>query len=441
MGNYKRIIRLPEVIAIFNSKFARKASQLTIAIALSQILGLAGLAVAALFIPVAEIGVYTVFLAYFNMFDRVVTLGYAKSLPNIKEDELAAAQIGIAMVVVAMSLLGICFFSLLYPEFVFPMAIGTLATGAMRVQRMMMVRLKNYSEMAFLRIIPNIGIFIAILFGATYGYSDSGYLINCHVLSLLVTATIGLLIVRREQVFDSQAVTTNSVLRFLKREYRYPLLVAPSELLNSAAISLPTILIQSWFPAGDILAAQYALTRRIGFAPMGMIGQGVSRVFHGVLSDKIRSGSSGAPGIYRSLRNKLLIVSVLLLGCFYVIGPHLVLKFFGEDWELAAIFLRILSPAFCLTLLAAPLAVVFYSCETHGVLLQSQLFLFLTSVLSIALGAVASSISVGVCIMSVLFSCRMCWLLVQSNNVMTTEFANYDSQGKSEGRYASAVAA
>lgn len=402
--------------------FAGNAALLSASTAVSQAVGLAALATAAAYVPVAEIGVYAVFLAYHTMIERVASLGYPTALPNLTDEDLPIAVGAIGGVVAVASLLSFAAFGLLNPSFSLPAAIGCLAGGAIRLQRMLRVREEAYPLLAAMVLGPNVGLLLAVAFGWALGLGGARYLIYAHVLSLAATALV-CAVAAGDPVRWLRWRPDNVAagVRFLVRHRSYPLMVAPAELCNAAALALPTILVQQWFPGGSALAAQYAVTRRIGFAPMGTIGQGISRVLHGRLAKGIRNADARYAATYHGLRRRLVVASLAAGAGFFLFGPTVVGLLLGEGWEMAGQFLRILSPAFAMTLLAAPLSVVFFACESHGVNLQSQLMILAASVASLALGAWIGDISVAVLCLSLLLSARFAWMVHQTDRVVAEQ--------------------
>jgi O-antigen/teichoic acid export membrane protein len=163
----------------------------------------------------------------------------------------------------------------------------------------------------------------------------------------------------------SQPRPTRSSLRAAVRRYRrFPLLAMPSDVINSAGLEIPLLLVAALY--GDVRAGLLGLTVRVVSAPATVIGQAVHQVFAGESSAAIRE-SKGALG--RSVRTsvrRLLLVGLLPAVVLLAAGPVLFGLVFGAQWTEAGEYARLLALAYLAQFAVVPVSATLFLVERQG---------------------------------------------------------------------------
>lgn len=154
------------------------------------------------------------------------------------------------------------------------------------------------------------------------------------------------------------------------RNWRYPALALPSQLLESICQMAPVILVAWLFGPGT--AGWYALGQRIIGLPVRVLSEAASQVLLGELRhlDSHRLH-------HFFLRTVFLFAGLGLLGMLPVLlfAPPLFALAFGEAWREAGVIVQLLVPFHLMRFVVIPISQVLYY-------LQQQAFVLLSSVLT-----------------------------------------------------------
>jgi len=411
--------------------FFRQASALGAATIVGRLIGLLSFFLATQFIPLADIGMWSVYLAYFAMLARLVTLGYKVSLPNYSELQLNHAVRGIGLVVIAISTLSVPVFLLLAPEFAPALLLAGVAEGAIQIFRMLAVRNHRYWIISLGNTLPSTVVCCVLLIGFLNQQGDTTLLVYAHVAGTTLTAI--LLGAASLTLGDLDFVwhpAEKGALAFLRAEIRHPLLVAPSDWCNAAAIALPVILIERGFSDGAALAAQFALAQRVGFVPISILTAGIGSVLQGTLSQMQRDGSAEIRTVFRELTRWLGVLAVIVFPLYLFGAPPSLKAIFGLEFAEAGSICQIFSPAFSMIVFVAPLTVIYYTSQAHIELFLSQFSYLLISVGSIAIGIMRNDLLEGLLLFSALLVVRYVWIFLSLNRLIRSAASQQGTDAK-----------
>lgn len=142
------------------------------------------------------------------------------------------------------------------------------------------------------------------------------------------------------------------------REYReYPLVFAPSALLNSLGTQLPVLGLAMIFDAGA--AGQLGMAQRIALVPSALIGYAISQVFAAEASEKIRNKEEGLERQFLTLSVRLGLLGLIVGSSLYLLGPVLFPWFLGDQWAQSGEFARLMALSVGFGIVASPLSMVF----------------------------------------------------------------------------------
>lgn len=162
----------------------------------------------------------------------------------------------------------------------------------------------------------------------------------------------------------------------------YPLLTAPSTLLESLASMLPAILVAVLH--GPVAAGWFGLGQRVTAMPVRMLAEAASNVFLGEIAQADRAA------IYRLfLRTAMRFAALGLAGMLPLLlaGPTLFALVFGEPWREAGVMVQLLVPLQLARFVVVPISQALNVLGRQNLRLVSSLLTTLALALSFALGA------------------------------------------------------
>lgn len=142
--------------------------------------------------------------------------------------------------------------------------------------------------------------------------------------------------------------------RALREYWRFPLVFAPSAVLNSLGLQLPLIMLTSLY--GLDFAGQLGLAERVIAVPITVVGAAVGQVFIGELSKMRRSGNNQFTSYFSKVSLALFLVSLIILGLIGLSSSWLVPLVLGPGWTQAAILVSILAVTNCARLIVYPIS-------------------------------------------------------------------------------------
>lgn len=151
----------------------------------------------------------------------------------------------------------------------------------------------------------------------------------------------------------SAAVRTR--LRALLIRYRrFPLVSAPSGLINVAGVVLPPVLVGAFYGVSD--AGQFGLAQRTLALPIFVIGTAIGQVYLGSLSRARREGTRSVDALFSRSTRRLLLVAACCAVPVAALGPWMYALVFGPEWRLSGEFARALALCLGFQMVASPLS-------------------------------------------------------------------------------------
>lgn len=127
----------------------------------------------------------------------------------------------------------------------------------------------------------------------------------------------------------------------LKKNWKYPVIVLPSSLLDSlgSMVSLP--IVATLFGAKE--AGLFLLVQRLVSLPAGFVSASIADVFHSHVSDAFRVDSCKVRSVLLVVTKKLLLISIAIYAPLALLAPIVFGFIFGETWVDAGYLLSIIS--------------------------------------------------------------------------------------------------
>ncbi|GIJ33481.1 Membrane protein involved in the export of O-antigen and teichoic acid [Micromonospora sediminimaris] len=132
-----------------------------------------------------------------------------------------------------------------------------------------------------------------------------------------------------------------SLWRTALKHRRFPLLLAPSGLLNVLGLQLPVLLIAYYY--GSAVAGWFGFTQRVLAIPVGLLGLAVAQVYLAELSRAARTGGGQAAALFLQVSRQLGMVAApgALLIAFAV--PPAFTRVFGAEWSTSGTYVQALA--------------------------------------------------------------------------------------------------
>jgi len=139
-----------------------------------------------------------------------------------------------------------------------------------------------------------------------------------------------------------------------RRYRRFPLLLAPSGLLNVLGMQLPVILLAYFY--GTSVAGWMGLTQRVLAVPVTLVGTAIAQVYLAQLAQSRRSDLASAASLFARASRSLLAVGAIVGLVLLVGGPQIFTLVFGQAWETSGKYAQAMSLGLMAQFIGAPLS-------------------------------------------------------------------------------------
>lgn len=225
--------------------------------------------------------------------------------------------------------------------------------GIFSVLNQLAIRQRHFNVVARRNLFNGVAMAGSQVLGGFLGLGTGGM-----VLGFGVGQAAGLAGMMKElRIGSEEALAGRTLKRFRVvggRYRRFPLVLAPSALLNVSGLQIPIVLM-AWMFGGEV-AGWFGMTQRILAMPMSLIGLAIAQVFLAELSNSAREDGGLARSLFLSASKRLLWVSLAFSSTLMIAGPPLFSCFLGAQWATSGVYARALSISLALQLLASPVS-------------------------------------------------------------------------------------
>jgi O-antigen/teichoic acid export membrane protein len=167
-----------------------------------------------------------------------------------------------------------------------------------------------------------------------------------------------------------------------RRYSRFPKFTLPASFANILSIELINILISKLFSIATL--GYYSFANRVLSIPSSFIGKSVSQVYiQEAATEKRNTGK--AIIIFKSITTKLVVVGLPFFVLLFFISEWLFVIVFGEEWRLAGVYAKIITPLIFIRFVVAPISVSLSVFEKQHISLLWQVGLLILALISIFL--------------------------------------------------------
>ncbi len=312
-----------------------------------------------------DYGVYGVYLSIVSLFIVFVTGRYEFAINNAKKEKDAVSLYKIVsyLSIITATILLILFLLLdsrilillewENPLLLYLIPVTLFLNGLLQGSSYFLNRQKNFKILSKSKIYQSLG---NAGVGITAGYMGFGAfgLILGNITSLFIAQLYQRIcgIKLQEKIEGYKTLIFN-----LKKYKQYPIFNAPSAFFDAIAIQSPVFILLKFF--NETIIGFYSLTVRVIGLPLSLISTSLSQVFLSQVSELHRANKSYKKTIIRAARYLAMLGSIPLAILIFF-SPALFSFVFGEKWEIAGEFARILSIGYYFKFFVSPLSIVFF---------------------------------------------------------------------------------
>lgn len=347
----------------------------------------------------ADMGRFGVLLAFVGFAAVVVNLRYDMAIVSAPSDADAArllAVSGIVVVPVALAATGLLLAFIRWRVLSFgglptwsavPTLVLLIAAGILTTIRSWAVRRGAFTTIGRSSLEQGIGRAIVPIAAGLLGIGWSGL-----VLGEIAGRIFG---VRRlmRLAFDGMrkrvaTISRAALVQTARNSWRYPLVAAPSTMLDAlgGALVLP-LLAMSFGPdaAGELLIAQ-----RVAAVPATLIGASIADVFHARVTTVFNESPDAVRGLVLKTARGLLLVGCVIYIPLGIASFWLFDDIFGSRWQHAGVLIALFTPLNILTLVVSPVTRLYFVTNR-----QELKFLFDALIIAAPLVSFAAMVKLG----------------------------------------------
>ncbi|MCL7456937.1 oligosaccharide flippase family protein [Micromonospora sp. MSM11] len=339
-----------------------------------QLLALAAVPLLARLYRPTDFGTFAVVAALVAIIGTVAALRFemAVPLPERERDAYALVTLGcvaacttavVGAVVVAVwgDRLAVLFGQPTLEHWLWVVPPTAAATGVVLVLNQLAVRRRRYGAIGRRNLVQSTAIVATQLAAGLAGLRPGGLALGLGVGQV----ASALVLLRGAGLRAGQARAGRlDLLRVARRYRRFPLLLAPSGLLNVLGTQLPVLLVAAWY--GGAVAGWLGMTQRIIAVPAALIASAVAQVYLAEMSRAVREDPGSARLIFVRATRKLVLIGAASATAVVVVAPTAFGFLFGAQWRTSGTYAQALALFMAAQFVAAPLSQTLVVFERHG---------------------------------------------------------------------------
>jgi O-antigen/teichoic acid export membrane protein len=149
-------------------------------------------------------------------------------------------------------------------------------------------------------------------------------------------------------------VTLRRIRAVARRYRRFPIFLMGASFLNRAGQQLPALLLVALYDPR--VAGWFALGQKVVAVPLRFIGTSVAQVYLGEAAELAQGDVGRLRALFRRTVVRLMVLAVVPVVILAVAGPFLFGLVFGQSWEEAGVYARLLSFMFLVQFAVTPVS-------------------------------------------------------------------------------------
>lgn len=314
----------------------------------------------------SNFGVFTVLASVISVVGTVAALRFEMAVPLPKSEGDAHGLVALGLASTGLTFLvtsGIVAFvgnraatAFDQPElmpWLWAVPVTSMVMGAYLVLNQLAIRHRRYGAIGRRNLFQSVAMVVTQLVAGVTGMKAGGLILGLGV----GQATSAISLVRGSGLLSAEASEGRQrpQLRKMVRRYRrFPLILAPSGLLNVLGLQLPVVLIAYWY--GSSVAGWMGLTQRVLSLPVMLVGAAIAQVYLGELARAARDDLPRARLLFLSASKRLLLIAISVAGLVMIFSPLLFGVVFGEQWKTSGQYAQALALSLAAQLIAVPVS-------------------------------------------------------------------------------------
>ena len=229
--------------------------------------------------------------------------------------------------------------------------VAVFAAGLMNAGINLANRDKKYWHMAGARVGKGIGVAGVSLTLGVAGIGYAGLLAGS--ISGFLCAIACLYFFRGDTLRNVDLTPSRRTALALKRYKDYAIYLGTTDWLDGLSLALPALFIAQGY--SEAVVGYFALVQRVMSGPLNLFGRAVSRINIRAVAERVHSGDKVLPH-FLWVSSGLSIVAVIPAVVLIAWGPPLFSWVFGNNWEQAGMFAKIMAPALSIRFVASTMS-------------------------------------------------------------------------------------
>ena len=379
-----------------SNKFAKHTLILTASSIISQLItALVSLLLVRLY-TVEAIGEWSIFLSIVSVISCISTLRYEYAIVIADSDSDAANVAILSLIILLLSCVLVFFVTFSFKKIelfdynqdywnllLFWLPICIIGAGLFQIFNYWCVRKSLFGSIAIRNISNSLlsGLF-EVGFGATLIFGQNGIIIG----SVLGTVCSGMLFsamcVLNNRSLFFQSIKLSQIKKDLIRYKNFPIYSTSGALLNQLSTTIATFMLNAFYTKS--IVGYYSIAHQIITLPITFIGNAVGQVLYPNAVEAIKKGE--LPSLIDKLFKSLIKLGFVPLMLIFLCAPYLCAFVYGEGWEVAGDYIRLLTPWILVVFVISPLTVVFDAAGRQKLFWRLNISIFCVRFIALIIG-------------------------------------------------------
>lgn len=288
---------------------------------------------------------------------------------------------------------------------------GIGGNSAVQLLNQMAIRYRRYGAIGRRNFLQSLATLLGQLASGAAGARSGGLALGLGIGQ--VVGAISLLRDVRGPTTDTRSGPAGTRLwQTVVRYRRFPLLLAPSGLLNVLGLQLPVLLIAYFY--GSEAAGSFGFTQRLLGMPVALIGLAVAQVYLAELSRSVRAVGGDPASFFLRASRQLAVIAAGGALLIIVGAPTAFSVVFGDEWTTSGTYARALALFMAAQFIGSPLSQTLVVLGRQGIQLlwdAGRLVLGAASIIITAASGGSALAGVWAFGLSAAIAYAVCWLL------------------------------
>jgi len=171
---------------------------------------------------------------------------------------------------------------------------------------------------------------------------------------------------------------------------KFPLFSSWSSIANTISPQVPAFLLAYFYSTSVV--GYFSLANLVVNMPMGIVGSAIGQVFFQKVSEvKNGNGTGDMKVIVTEVYQKLISIGIFPMILLMLLGEQIFTFAFGENWDIAGTYVKILVPWIFLVFLSSPISTLYNVYEKQTVWLIFSIILLGSRVVALVIGGTYGS--------------------------------------------------